>query len=61
MNTVQLPQLEPRRAAAQGASTSTGSMLPIIEGIDAALHDVWQGVTEAVDLTGGDAGAADQQ
>jgi len=34
---------------------------PTTEGIDAALHDVWQRVTETVDLTGGDAEDAEQQ
>ena len=34
---------------------------PTTEGIDAALRDLWQRVTEAADLTGGEAEAADQQ
>jgi hypothetical protein len=34
---------------------------PTTEGIDAALHDVWQLVTETGDLTSGDAEAAEQQ
>ncbi len=34
---------------------------PTTEGIDAALHDVWQRVTETVDLTGGDAEDTEQQ
>ena len=34
---------------------------PTTEGIDAALRDVWQRVTETVDLTGGQAEAAEQQ
>jgi hypothetical protein len=34
---------------------------PTIEGIDAALHDVWQQVTETGDLTSGDAEATEQQ
>jgi hypothetical protein len=34
---------------------------PTTEGIDAALHDVWQRVTETVDLAGGDAEDAEQQ
>jgi len=34
---------------------------PTIEGIDAALHDVWQPETQTVDLAGGDAEDAEQQ